>query len=123
MVMEDIKVGEYVRTNRWIGKIEEIKTTYVRMNGNHDKSYKLDIFKSIWFTRKDFIKHSFNIIDLIEVGDLIEVQEYNGEHKWIMLVREEEIGEIPRYIKDDRLKVISILTKEQFDRERYIVGG
>ena len=42
--MEQIKVGEYVRTNRWIGKIEEIKTTYVRMNGNHDKSYKLDIF-------------------------------------------------------------------------------
>lgn len=69
--MEEIKVGEYVRTNRWIGKIEEIKTTYVRMNGNHDKSYKLDIFKSIWFTRKDFIKHSFNIIDLIEEGDYV----------------------------------------------------
>ena len=120
--MGEIKVGEYVRSKRGIDKVIEIKTVSVKMNGQHIYSYKLEKSR-LWIEETQIENHSFNIIDLRKVGDLIEVQEHNGKHKWIMLIREEDIEETERYIEDDLLEVISILTKDQFDREKYIVGG
>ena len=61
--MEEIKVGDYVRVNGIIGKVEQIGNSLFWIeNGS---SYSLDNKK---------VKHSKNIIDLIEVGDIVEYQ-------------------------------------------------
>lgn len=58
----DIKVGEYVRTKTKIGQIISIK------NGNKRWKYIVKFKNRIThLDRYSIIKHSFNIIDLIEV--------------------------------------------------------
>ncbi len=70
--MEDIKVGEYVRTKRGIAKVLEVKTVQPKMYGKHDKAYLIDKCPRMYITETEFIKHSFNLIDLIEVRRLCE---------------------------------------------------
>ncbi len=65
--MGDIKVGEYVRTKRGIAKVLEVKTVQPKMYGKHDKAYLIDKCPRMYITETEFIKHSFNLIDLIEV--------------------------------------------------------
>lgn len=65
--MEEIKVGEYVRTRRGIGKILEIKTVQPKMHGKHDLAYLIDTCPKMYITDTEFVKHSLNIIDLIEI--------------------------------------------------------
>lgn len=68
--IEEIKVGEYIRTRGIIGKLvrieyDKIDTSlkwYVLDKGNYEITY----------VNKPYIeKHSKNIIDLIEVGDYV----------------------------------------------------
>lgn len=79
--MEEIKVGEYVRTkNGLIGKVNkiEIAGSGVRFGGefltdtiiqfNDGKVYERRC------KRNQIIKYSKNLIDLIEVGDLLEIE-------------------------------------------------
>ena len=68
--MEDIKVEEYVRTKRGIAKVLEVKTVQPKMYGKHDKAYLIDKCPRMYITETEFIKHSFNLIDLIEVRRL-----------------------------------------------------
>lgn len=63
----EIKVGEYVRTKRGIAKVLEVKTIQPKMYGQHDVAYKIDKCPKMYVTETAFIKHSKNIIDLIEV--------------------------------------------------------
>lgn len=56
--MEEIKVGEYVRTN--YGEIAKITQTFPQIKGIKKVNPSLIDFNLI-------VKHSFNIIDLIEV--------------------------------------------------------
>lgn len=65
--MEDIKVGEYVRTKRGLGKVLEVKTVQPKMYGQHDVAYKIDICPRMYITKTNILKHSFNLIDLLEV--------------------------------------------------------
>ena len=64
-----IEVGEYVRTKK--GKIDKVT------NDNCYMPQYIECKKSLLY-KEDIIKHSKNIIDLIEVGDYV-----NG-HKIIM---------------------------------------
>lgn len=68
--MEDeIEVGEYVRTKTGnIGKIIDISN----VTGQKRKKYliKWDISKAYYITNIRIVKHSKNIIDLIEVRRL-----------------------------------------------------
>ena len=115
--MEDkIEVGEYVRTKRGIGKILEIKTVQPKMYGKYDVAYLIDICPRMYITQTEFIKHSKNIIDLIEEGDFVngeEVIEVRKEDNKIYLMT----GYCPqKYIKDE---IKSIVTKEQFNSIKY----
>lgn len=62
-----IEVGEYVRTKRGIAKVLEVKTVQPKMYGQHDVAYLIDKCPRMYITDTEFIKHSKNIIDLIEV--------------------------------------------------------
>ena len=60
--MEDIKVGEYVRTKN--GKIDKVK------NDDYYMKQYIECEKGLYL-RENITKHSFNLIDLIEPGDYV----------------------------------------------------
>jgi hypothetical protein len=121
-----IKEGEYVRTKD--GRIEKIKETnkYGIVIKHKDTN---DTFSEgiNWYAesgreinKEDIIKHSKNIIDLIEVGDFV-----NG-HRVIDIAEapvraiytediSQELALIP--ITEERIK--SIVTKEQYEEIEY----
>jgi hypothetical protein len=71
----DIKIGEYVRTKSgFIGKV-------IGRHGGYGLHYELDVNKEIQENfmnsivhEDNIVKHSKNIIDLIEVRDIVEYQ-------------------------------------------------
>lgn len=75
--MEEIKVGEYVRTPEqgFIGKLVEIDNNVLNY-------YKIDVGREVRrtngmsdnyiYSRDGFgLKHSFNILDILKIGDFI----------------------------------------------------
>lgn len=120
--MDDIKVGEYVKTNKGeickvLGINKEIR------DGNRiysHKSYNLDNRKGS-LTRAFIKNHSFNIAELIKVNDFV-----NG-HRVANIKNDEgriEIGldtdhMINYYIEEQDIK--TILTHEQYEINCYTV--
>lgn len=121
----EIKVGEYVRTplgiSKYLGECDDMPGFY--------KFDKLD--EELWFgdiadvihkdqLNKIILKHSSNIIDLIEVGDYV-----NGEQ--IDFINISKVGNKRLLIRDniyffDKYSSIkSIVTKEQFKEMEYKV--
>lgn len=96
--MEEIKVGEYVRTKK--GKI-----------------FKYGKGRTYLGKDNEIVNHSFNITDLIEEGDIV-----NGQR--VLYIEEEglviEIAEyIFPYILIEEIKIKEILTHEQYERNCY----
>ena len=71
--MEEIKVGEYVRTRDGICKLLEIDKEYMWC-GYVDKPF--------WLRLDNIVKHSFNIIDLIEEGDYVNGEKVSNISKY-----------------------------------------
>jgi hypothetical protein len=122
--MEEIKVGEYVRLdrNQGINKIVDIE----------DDVYYLDTEiwdewgETTWSIYKEkldgeIIKHSPNIIDLIEEGDYVNGCEVFQVTSTQLIVRDENglsmWGKkiVEKYIKH-------IVTHEQFNSIKYVIG-
>lgn len=111
--MKEIKVGEYCRTDK--GKLFIV---------DKDK-LTLQVCKFFSVEYGEIIKHSSNIIDLIEVGDILklkngekwEVQEHQGKGNWLQL-EWENIDDNEDFFK----KVDSIITRERFEENSYKVG-
>lgn len=113
--MEEIKVGEYVKLNDGtIGKYN-INKNWINVVETNNRYIGFDI-------ETDVVKHSKNIIDLIEAGDILEV--YFPIRKITKKIVVDE------YFKDSmilnginyrKIFLKTILTKEQFARESYKV--
>ncbi len=109
----DIEVGEYVRTKD--GKIDKV------INSNFYMGIYVECEKGLYLI-KNMVKHSKQLIDLIEVGDIvneflvldIETVLKTGEGKAL------DIGH-GNYIFDDEIK--TILTKERYIDNCYKAGG
>ncbi len=107
-----IKVGEFVRTdNGIIGK-------YVKYRGiedsieNNNKWIGFDI-------EKDIVKHSFNLIDIIEVKDIIQIKRgLYDDYNFIFICSDEDIITAEETIKKYAYR---ILTHEQFESISYKV--
>ena len=139
--MSEIKVGEYVRNKYGIARVIDIENN----NGidvlvfdknicflvnketgeiKEDKLFnKLAIIEDIDIEK---IKHSSKIIDLIEEGDFVEIDYYGGKVIEIVIRDNNElcIGLIehqPAYINLKDVEILSIVTKEQFERMEYKV--
>ena len=115
----DIKVGEYVRTRtQGIKRIDTINENRPVNRYGYEIGSEWDgkLYSTIKTT--DILKHSFNIIDLIEVGDFVNYER-------ILDITGDYILTTERNCCKARLRteIETIVTKEQFDRERYIVGG
>ena len=114
--MEDkIEVGEYVRTdNGIIGEYYQDRLEFDFIETDKE-TIGFDI-------EKDIVKHSKNIIDLIEVGDYV-----NG-HKIIMDLEQSKkhynskdnfVTAVGYTFEENEIK--SIVTKEQFESVEYKV--
>lgn len=120
--MEEVAVGEYVRTKD--GFIR--KVTQVNKKGSYEGlcygAYSVDerYKNSVGISAKKIKKHSFNLVDLIEEEDYV-----NGS-KVVDICESQYGGEkiiyiggfgIPRKIYDNMIK--SIVTHEQFASVEY----
>lgn len=112
--MEEIKVGDFVRTKE--GIIDKIDAFNINTNIYHcENGLCIDKENKIAVALKD-IKHSKNIIDLVECGDYVngkyvkEINQYKDGKSIIAL-----IGII------DEQDIKTILTKEQFGQNSYKV--
>ena len=126
--MEDrIEVGEYIRTNKGnIGKIIEIRLGFNKDTQLYQKIYMLD--NGLWTILEYIVKHSKQLIDLIEVGDYVNGREvkhiamFEGFPDYPKLIFVDETHLIP----DDTCEndeIQTIITKEQFEANCYKVGG
>lgn len=122
--MEEIKIGEYIRTKK--GTIARIKDT------EFDICFNLSgqVFYKKWICDKCFyeeiVKHSKNIIDLVQAGDII---------KYKINSLRVELGEVEKYTDIRSFKkylgvngcsleevdILEILTKEKFENDCYKV--
>lgn len=134
--MNKLEVGMYVRTKNGIGKVTECR--------KHDKwGYIIKILgKYSCFTHtsnkelSDVIKASFNIIDLIEEGDILLLfdKEYGEEYKAEVVTDRENFTVVVNYeqndllileyelITNEHIELLKILTKEQFESMSYRIG-
>lgn len=126
--MEDrIEVGEYIRTNKGnIGKIIEIRLGFNKDTQLYQDIYKLD--NGLWTVLDYIVKHSKQLIDLIEVGDYVNGREvkhiamFEGFSDYPKIIFVDETHLIPDdTCENDEIK--TILTKEQMMANCYKVGG
>ena len=119
-----IEVNDYVRINMdnrnciGIGRVSRIvnETIYVNMNNKYNLPVSFQIDK--------IVKHSKQLIDLIEVGDIVNGMEVLDIHKPRDLWEPIEIRVDSRYtnfILAEDIK--TILTKEIYMANCYKVGG
>ena len=128
--MEEIKVGESVRTeNGLIGKVNKIEPagsgcryageflTDEIIQFNDGKIYERRV------RRKQVVKHSKEVIDLIEVGDYVNGYRIDNIINGVLVNRAVGIDRsgvltpIIQYEQD----IKTILTKEQFEQNSYKV--
>lgn len=121
--MNKLEIGMYVRTKKYgIAKI---------IGGISDK-FNIDVFKKDGCTlrcqkEKDILKARFNILDLIEAGDIV-VNESNNKQE-VLLIDNELMVKNTGLIYDNNyylpiksIAIKSILTKEQFESMSYRIG-
>ena len=113
IAVEEIKVGDYIRINGIIGKVEQIGNSLFWLEDG--SSYSLSDKK---------IKHSKNIIDLIECGDYVNGREvkhiamFEGFPDYPKLIFVDEKHLIPDdTCENDEIR--TILTHEQFEQKCY----
>lgn len=113
--MEDkIEVNEYVRFNNGeIGKVIDIKENPSRIV--YSEYGEIGLIS-------DIVKHSKQLIDLIEVGDIVNGMEVLDIHKPRDLWEPIEIRVDSRYTNFILVEDIkTILTKEQMEANQYVI--
>lgn len=115
-----IEAGEYVRTEN--GKIDKVVSRNYYM-GKYIETEKDFIFC------KNIVKHSKQLIDLIEAGDIVKYRLKN--FKYTNVTRVNVIRDV-RSNKEsilidgynlEQIDILEILTKEQYNINCYKVGG
>ena len=127
----EIEVGDYVRDKD--GEIHKI----IEINNPNDELWTYYKFENNMGNYKEtIIKHSKNIIDLIEVGDILLLfdKSYGENYKAEVLLDSIDCKSIINYeqcdllnleyelITEEHIKLLNILTKEQFESMSYKVG-
>lgn len=130
--MEDeIKINEYVRTNnkgiKRIDRIDNNKTVnkYLYFTGIEDfEGKEYGIIKTT-----EIVKHSKELKDLIESGDLIIYRLRGLKHQgkgFIRIYKDARSGKENLGINNyslEQIEIIKILTHEQIEANCYKVGG
>lgn len=126
-----IEVGEYIRTTEdgIIGKVKRIELDEIDKSLKwyvfDKKRYDMNIIDEIYINKPYIKKHSFNIIDLIEVGDILKYR-LNNFSNIDVVIRVTEGRTLKEYLSVkgyslNQIKILSLITKEQFERMKYEV--
>ena len=119
----EIEVGEYGRTNKgkififaWLENSDGKRYTNKVLLGNgkifENKFYYFD-------DGEEIVKHSKNIIDLVEVGDIVHIKDVL--HEDITYIWSEDYLKALKEDIQNGIKLVSILTKEQMASIEYKV--
>jgi hypothetical protein len=121
-----IEVNEYVRTKDGISKVIENVDKYVT-----EKQICVDFISGMYhqvISKHSIVKHSKQLIDLIEVGDIVnrhliidkyeDVDEY-GNDFWCLIIEDDSL--LNRSVREENIK--TILTRESYMANCYKVGG
>ena len=113
-----ISKGMYIRFNGFISKIGHINTS---KKGNTYVQFKQPNGLLAHTRIENIDKVSFNIIDLIKVGDYV-----NGSYIYDIVEENKEIGQLKMlFTKEDGVlstyEINDIVTKEQFNSMKYVV--
>ncbi len=114
----EINVGDYVRYKEF----------------SYDKEVKIgkkvDVFGNVDTSRgrileHNITKHSKDIIDLIEVGDIAKLNILENNFDWgkgiiiITIYSEEVLTSLKENVKSNNCEILKILTHEQFETNAY----
>ena len=138
--MNEIEVGDYVRTkDGLIAKlinIDEDEYCFDNKIKWYYEYYSKEVYAEDWkdFVKYEVVKHSPNIIDLIEVGDIIRVEGLKHAKEVIedkfyrydvfgndvrAIIDDSGYGNYSKQIKD--YKILSVVTHEQYKEMEYKV--
>ena len=120
--MNDIEIGEYVRTREgYIGILIDINmknwnylTVDCERTVRRDHSYP-DSY--LYLKNEDIFKHSKNITDLIEVGDIVILEDEFDKNIYYMY--DESFVEATKQDIKEGETLKSILTREEFEKRKY----
>ena len=112
-----LKIGEYVRLDRQqgINKIIDIDDEgYCELDDIlYDEWGDWQTCFQLYKLEEDVLKHSFNLVDILEIGDIIILGQ-----SFFRIDSEKMLD----YLKKSKEKITSVLTGEQFDSMKYRVG-
>lgn len=122
-----IEVNDYVRTkNGYIIRVDE--NTIIFNLGYKEQYVDMETTKYGFTCEEEIVKHSKQLIDLIEVGDIVNGREvkhiamFEGFPDYPKLIFVDETHLIPDdTCENDEIR--TILTKEQYMANYYKVGG
>lgn len=116
-VQDNIRKDDYIRLNT--GNI--VKVIGIKANTVNKRAIYYGFYKQDWFDSAAVENFSDNIIDLVEVGDVLEIRtglhssfKYFVENEDNLLLLKEKVKEF--------WNIQTILTKEQFEANCYKVG-
>lgn len=129
-----LEIGKFIRTPYGIRKIVNItkddgygkpKVRVIELDRHLNTPYKFDY---IFYTDENVIKKckaSYNIIDILEVGDIISFYEDIDNYKKQYVIGIPDLitlDEIKDKITNDNIRLVSILTKQEMEQMAYKVG-
>ena len=119
--MSKIEVGGYVRTKK--GRIDKVERFSVGLCLWHcENGMCIDECNCIGTHLEDIVKHSKQPIDLIKVGDIIEIKTELCNSFKCFVENEDDLLLLKEKVKQF-WNIKKILTKEQFEANCYKVGG
>ena len=116
-VQNNIKKDDYARLNT--GQI--VKVTGIRENQVDKKAIYFGIYDEDWCNSAAVENFSENIIDLIEVGDIVFIQDVLN-NDFVYIYDDEMLKAVKQDIEEG-LEIRQILTHEQFEANAYKVKG
>lgn len=120
--MEEIKVGDFVRTKE--GIIDKVTIDYKGKCNNPNCNYKHISCKCNYYDEENIVKHSSNIKDLVQAGDVV-IYTINCKMTDIEIVKEHtDSRTLEKSLRVglwslEQVDIKQILTKEKFESESY----
>ena len=119
----EIKVGDWIRTN-WghIGKLKRIELDKndkgLKWYVFDHKEFEINIIKEEYINKPYIVKHSPNLIDLIQCGDYVNGYKVDNIEKGKLI-----IGDTTQVIEQivENNEIETVVTKEQFESISYKV--
>lgn len=117
---DEIEVGEWIRNKD--GYIDKVKKIINPDEYMEEKYYCCESTMASAYL-EEIKKHSTDILDLIEPGDVLEIEE-DGDIFYIGIKKDTttfSYSDIKESIKNKEVKLLRILTQEQFEENSFEV--